>query len=29
MIDKITSLYGFVVKGRIGGDLIELRGALF
>ena len=29
MIDKITSLYGFVVKSRIGGDLIELRGALF
>ena len=28
MIDKITSLYGFVVKSRIGGDLIELRGAL-
>ena len=29
MIDKITSLYGLVVKSRIGGDLIELRGALF
>ena len=28
IIDKTTSLYGFVVKGRIGGDLIELREAL-
>ena len=28
IIDKITSLYGFVVKSRICGDLIELREAL-
>ena len=28
IIDKVTSLYGFVVKSRIGGDLIELREAL-
>ena len=28
IIDRITSLYGFVVKSRIGGDLIELRQAL-
>ena len=28
IIDKITSLYGFVVKSRIGGDLIDLRDAL-
>ena len=29
IIDKITSLYGFVVKSRIGGNLNELREALF
>ena len=28
IIDRITSLYGFVVKCRIGGDLIEIRQAL-
>ena len=28
IIDKITSLYGFVVKSQIGGDLIDLRDAL-